>query len=64
MSTLQFKLILLVRSIPNNDIELRSCRKSQPHRAIHPLCSRRRPRATPGRRSKGVAGEATKRGDR
>ena len=65
MSTLQLKLSLLVRPIPTNDIELRELlKKASLIERFTPLCSRRRPRATPGRRSKGVAGEATKRGDR
>jgi hypothetical protein len=66
MSTLQFKLILLVGSIPNNDIELRELLKKASLIAIHPLCNRRtwQPRAGPERRSKGVAGEATIRGNR
>jgi hypothetical protein len=51
MSALQLNLILLFRSIPNDDIKLRELLdKIRPHRAIHTLCGRRRPRAAPGRR--------------
>ena len=67
MRTLQLKLILLVRSIPTNDIELRELLKKAG------LIERFTPYlggapggrgAGPERRSKGVAREAPKRGDR
>ena len=54
MSTLQLKLILLVRSVPNDDIKLREMLNK------FGLVER----FTPERGSKGVAGKATKRGDR
>jgi hypothetical protein len=64
MSTVQLKLILLFRSIPTNDIELRELLKNAGLIERFTPYVAGPPRATPERRSKRVAGEATKRGNR
>jgi hypothetical protein len=67
MSSLQLKLILLLRSVPNNDIKLRELlTKGGLIERFTPYLGRRtwRPRPSPERRGKGVVGEASKRGNR
>ena len=63
MRRLQLKLILLFRSVPNDDSKLRELlERFGLIRAIHAI-RLWRPGLNEKRRSKGVAGEATKRGD-